>query len=299
MAPMPHNFHMLMSTYALGLSTSSVIAAAALFSIAPAASAGDISFVDQFKNLGFNQTGNGNTLTATGGFYSSDLNSTVANAYTSATMTYPGPGSPATLTQSSPADYHFQTGSFATKAAMDAAFPFGTYTFQGVNGGGTDTAGYSYTADDYAQSNPYLTGTDYTSLQGMNPAQAFTFHLSPYVTGGTATDSFIFLTIYDTNKNMFVFNYGFLVPTTTTITLPANTLAFGHSFIYEVDYSNRDIIAGTGTATFPPQLGFDLRTDGTFSTAAAAVPEPSTAALFGFGLFAALAFCRRRKSSAA
>src|SRR5258706_12655322 len=134
--------------------------------------AASISFVDQFKNISNTQTGNGNSLTSNSAFYSADLFSTVANAYTSANLVYPGPGSPGTLAPSSPTDYRFQTPSLASKAAMDAAFPFGTYTFHGVSGV-TDTASYSYTADDYAQSNPYLTGSDYSSLQGMNPSQAF------------------------------------------------------------------------------------------------------------------------------
>jgi len=258
--------------------------------------AASISFVDQFKNVSNLQTGNGNTLTGNGAFYSADLNSTVPNAYTSANFVYPGPGSPATLTvvPTSPTDYHFQTPSFANKAAMDTAFPFGTYTFHGINVG-TDTASYSYTADDYAQANPFLTDTDFSSLQGMNASHAFTFHLSPFVTGSTASSSFIFLTIFDFNLGTFVFNDGFLAASTTTVVLPANTLAPGHSFVYELDYSNRDIITGTG-GVFSPQLGFDIRTDGTFSTSAIATPEPATAAagLIGLALIAGLAYVRRR-----
>jgi hypothetical protein len=123
------------------------------------------------------------------------LNSTVGNAYTSVNLTYPGAGSPVSLVNSvgTPTDYHYQTASFADQSTMDAAFPFGTYTFQ--DAGGPDTASYSYAADDYALSNPYLTGADYTALQGMDPTQAFTFHISSYTTGSTAAFSYIFFTI--------------------------------------------------------------------------------------------------------
>jgi hypothetical protein len=262
------------------------------------AQAASISFLDIFKNVEFVQTGNGNMLSNNGGFFSADLNSTVGNAYTSAELSYPGVGSPISniLPQGTPpTDYHYQTSTFSTKALMDAAFPTGTYTFIGFYDATMDRARLMYAFDDYALTNPYLTGTDYTSLQGMNPSQAFTFHLSPDNPGNTAANSYIFFSIFDITANMFVFNQGFLAPTTTTIVLPANTLDFGHSFSYEVDFSNRDLVPSPG-ATNPAQPSFDLRTDGDFTTRAAALaPEPSTVALLGLGLLA-VAGLRRRKA---
>ena len=77
-----------------------------------------------------------------------------------------------------------------------------------------DTASYDYTSDDYALSTPYLTGTTYSQLQGMNASQAFTVNFSPFTTGTQATGSFLFFTIYDQTKGMSVYDAGFL---------PANT----------------------------------------------------------------------------
>ena len=255
----------------------------------------DISFVDLFGNISYEQVGDGNTLNLNGTFFSAELNATAANAYTSASLIYPGPGSPQNLTQTSPAVYGFQTGFLPDLAAMQAAYPFGTYTFQGVNGMTTDTATADYLANDFAQSNPYLTGTDYSSLRGMNAAQPFTFHFSPYVTGNTATDSFIFFTIFDNTKNQLAFNEGFLPATTTSVVLPANTLTPGDSFTYELDYSNRNIVNGTG-ANFAPELGFDVRSDGVFN--ATAVPEPRFAVLLGLGLLGLVGLKRRSKAAA-
>jgi hypothetical protein len=248
----------------------------------PTAQASSISFLDAFKNISNLQTANGNSLTPNGAFYSADLNSSVANAYSSVTMTYPGPGSPLNIPQTTATVYHYQSPGFATQAAMDTAFPFGTYTFTASNGGPADTASFQYTVNDYAQSTPFLTGTDYTSLQGMNPSQAFTFHFSPFVTGSTASSSFIFLTIFDYTKNAFVYNSGFLAPTTSSVTVGANTLAFGDQFGYEIDFSNRDLVASPG-AQFNAQPGFDVRTDGLFNSQVAPTPEPSTLALCGLG----------------
>ncbi|MFO0954821.1 MAG: PEP-CTERM sorting domain-containing protein [Isosphaeraceae bacterium] len=240
----------------------------------------DISFVSAFRNVSNVQTGNGNTLSAAGAFYSADLTSTTANNYSAVQMVFPGAGSPVALSQTDLTLYHFQTNNLGSKAAMDAAFPVGTYTFNATRSGGVDTTSYQYTTDDYAQSQPFLTGNDYASLQGMNAAQAFVFHFSPFVTGSRANSSFIFFTIFDNDTNKFVFDAGFLAPTTTSVTLAANTLAAGHHYTYEIDFSNRDLVDSPG-AEFQAQLGFDVRTTGTFVSA---VPEPSTLALCAIGL---------------
>jgi PEP-CTERM motif len=270
--------------------TFTLMLAALLVCGTPIARATNISFLDAFRNDSFTQTGNGNTLTPAGAFYSSDLFEGAANAYTSVTMAYPGPGSPIALSPLTSTQYHYQTASLPTQAAMDAAFPFGTYTF-GTNT--TDTASFAYSSDDYALSRPYLTGTDYSSLQGMNPGNAFAFHLSTYNTGVTASSSNIFLTIYDYTLGAFVFGAGFLPSTTASVTVPAGTLAYGHFFAYEINYDNRNLLPSPG-ATFDAQVGFDLRTDGTFRSAQQSVPEPATLALLGLGL-AALGFSRRKQ----
>ncbi len=251
----------------------------------------DIAFLDSFKNLTNEQTGNGNSLTFNGAFYSADLNTTVPNSYTSVTMTYPGPGSPLNIPQATTTNYHYQTG-LLSKATMDADFPFGTYTFTGATGGPPDVASYDYTSDDYATSLPYLTGTDYSSLQGVNPAAAFTLHFNPF-TGFNTSNSFIFVSVYNETTSTTVFNDGFLSPSTTSVTIPAGTFTPGDQYDYEIDFSNRLSIPSPG-ASNEAQLGFDVRTDGLF-TAGSSVPEPATITLCALGLTVLVRKNRMRK----
>jgi len=230
---------------------------------------GEISFVNMFRSASLTQTGDGATLASNGYFFASSLFSTGANDFNAVQLTYPGPGSPVSLAQSSPTIFAYQTANVPNQAALDAQFPTGTYAFSATGPGGPDSTSFNYSTDLYPQSQPFLTGTDYSALQGMDATAPFTVHFSPFVTGSGANESFIFFTIRDQATNMLVFDAGFQPATTTSRTLPANTLAPGHTYTYEVIFSNRVGVPSPG-ANFDAQIGFDFRTTGTFTS----VPEP-------------------------
>ena len=90
--------------------------------------------------------------------------------FNSVSVTYPGPGSPASLPLVSPTKFGIGP-SFATKSSMDAAYPFGTYTFTANNSAppATQTASLPYTLDACTANIPALSAATFAAPQGMNP----------------------------------------------------------------------------------------------------------------------------------
>ena len=259
---------------------------------ARAQSSPEISFVTLYHTAAYNQTGNGNTLTSLGSYFNASLTAAQPNDFNTVQMSYPGAVAPANLLQQSPSYYFFSSGTFPNQTAMDASYPTGIYQFNASGTTGSDSTSTNYLINDYPGSVPYLTGSDFTNLQGMNASTSFNFHFSPFVTGSQATDSFLFFTLFDNTTSTLVYDAGFQPATTTGLTLAANTLNASHSYSYELIYSNRDSVPSPG-ANFKAVLGFDRRTTGQFSTAATTSPEPSTLALLTLGSLGIVA-CRRK-----
>jgi len=149
----------------------------------------------------------------------------------------------------------------------------------------------NYANDAYPATQPYLAGTTYSNLQGMNSAASFTLQLSPFTKDAATTNAFIFLNIFDAVTGNAVFGANFLASTTSSVLLPGNTLQPSTAYVFDLDYSDRVQVASPG-ADFDAQLGFDLRTEGNFTTA---VPEPGIGAFLLFGV-AALFLLRKRWS---
>ncbi len=123
-------------------------------------------------------------------------------------MTYPGPGSPVALSQTDPSTFTYQTPFLANQAAMDAAFPTGTYQYDATGIAGAQSTSSVYGTDLYPTAPPYLTGTDLSDLQGMNPRAPSTFHFSPFPFDAAASNQFIFFTIRNEPSNAVVFDAG-------------------------------------------------------------------------------------------
>jgi hypothetical protein len=189
-------------------------------------------------------------------------------------VTYPGPGSPVSLPLINPTTFNFNSPAITSLATVQAAYPFGTYSITTTNTMtiASTTGVVNYTADYFASTVPYL--TNYGALNGLSPAAACTFNFPAFTPNPSVTEGFTFLTIYDATTGLVVTGDEFQPPSTTSFTIPANTLAPSHTYDFELDFSERlngPLIGNALTAQ-----GFDLRTDGSFTTA----PAPS----IGFGL---------------
>jgi hypothetical protein len=237
----------------------------------------EISFVTGYRADAFSQSGNGPTLSDAGSFFASNLFSVDAGDYFFAEMTYPGPGSPAAMPAAGSTVFAYGSPLYPSQADMDADFPTGTYVFEAFGIGPSDFASFDYLEDKYPESLPYLTGTKYSDLQGMIPTQSFEFTFSPFTPGSGVTESFVFFTVFSVSANAIVFDGGFMPSTTTSLTMPANTLTPEEAYIYELIFSNRVSVPSPG-AVFNALLGFDYRTTGRFVTG---VPEAGSMTLAG------------------
>ena len=278
---------------AVGLTAAAGVACAA----APARA--DTLSGNIFDNKAYSQTSNAAPTTLIGDFFSIEAVFSTPGSFSAASATYPGPGSPQSLSGNGTTEFVYQTTYFPSLTALHAQYPFGTYTVTASGGtAGTQVSSVNYTADAFTQSTPYL--TDYSSLNGLNPAAAFTALFPAFTPAAASSEGFTFFNISNATTGASVFGVNFQSPSTTSDIIPANTLLANTTYTYEIDDSDR--IDGTDAAdnTFTEQ-GFDVRTDGTFTTGAAPVPvpEPASFALFGISLFGLAALRRQTRGQRA
>ena len=179
---------------------------------------------------------------------------------------------------------------------LQTAFPTGDYTFN-LTGASPTSVTIDYAGGAYSNT-PELTAASFNALQGLNAADSITLDFNTMDPSPNATDSFVFFSIFDSSNSTVVSDL-FLPSDTTSVSIAGGTLMPGQTYDFEVLFSDRisgfDDVAGVPTTQF-----YDTRTDGSFSTAAGTVPEPSTWAmmLIGFGGLGFAVARRGRKQGA-
>jgi hypothetical protein len=255
----------------------------------------DVTNYNAFKNNEYSQTSNAQPSTAVGFFATAALSYSTAGDVANVQVATGGSTSPLTLS-STPGNNFNYGASFSSQAAMNAAFPSGNpYTFQ-ISGGtlGTQSATLNTPSTDLFSSIPFLTGTNYSQLQGLDSTLSHTIGINGFTPVTGTTDSFIFMTITRQSDNAVVFQQSFLSASTTSINVAANTFAAGTAYNIDLDYSSRITTANAGFGTSSSLISFEQRTEIGFTTAA--VPEPSSVVLTGVGAASAILVLRRRRS---
>ncbi len=237
-----------------------------------------VTEADVGVNPTFKQT-DPTTVTSTGGFFSARAFVTSAGDFSGGTLTYGGSGSPQTLSYV-PADVAWEYGlGDASFPDLQTAFPNGGYEFD-LTGGtmGPATVSLNYDGDAYSNT-PQLAAASFTALQGLNAAAAITLDFNPMEVSPNATPgaNAIFFSITN-SSNMTVFSSPALATDATSVTIPGGILAAGQTYSFDLLFDDRIVVENT-------EQFYDTHTFGSFSTAAGAVPEPSTWAmmLIGFG----------------
>lgn len=245
---------------------------------APSGANAAVNEIDIGLNPTFQQTG-ATTVVATGGFFSARAFLDSASDFDGGTLAYPGAGSPVALTPGDGATLAFGD-SAATMAALNAAYPFGTYSFHLTNSAtsATQDASLDYNAIADALSVPALTAAAFNQLQGLNAGSGFTFDFNAFAQNPGASEGFLFLNVFDSGGNS-VFSANPDV-SATSIFMSGGTLAAGQAYTYDLIFDSR-IVNNSGDV--PTEIFFDSHTSGAFSTAAA-IPEPSAWAMMLVGL---------------
>jgi hypothetical protein len=197
------------------------------------------------------------------------------------------------LSQFSPTFFAFSQ-SYSTLAALDADFLNSTTYQYTISGGslGTQTASLTTPGGDlFASAVPYFTGNTYTALQTLNPAAPFTFTINGYTPAAGINNPLTFFGITRLSDGQLVFGASG-DNTLSSVVVPANT--FQANTLYDVDlvFSSRIDTPNAGFGTATSEVGYDLRTDLTFSTP---IPEPAALTLAAAGVAGLLGvgYCRR------
>ena len=207
-----------------------------------------------------------------------------ASDFNGGTMTYlgpassPGPYLPMTLVPLTGdplilAPTNLPSG-FPTLAALNAAFPFGTYKVDLTNSvtSASESVTLSYPQNYFPTPTipPHLTSASYASLQGLNASSAVDLQFNSVAPNTAATEWGTTLIIFGpAGSNVFETE---LPSAATDFVLPANKLAAGATYTLSLQFVEGYDAANPVNGAVSTPLFFNLGAYATFTTAAGPTP---------------------------
>lgn len=266
--------------------------------------AGTASAQVQTADVGLNQTYLQNSDAGPGlgsGFFSARVFFTNVGDYTSGTLTVPT--SPTTTYGLASQGYTpdveigYQTSN-TSLSALEAAFPAGNYNFV-VNANGSNPEvdlTIPYGTPSAYPNTPEV--TNYDTLNGMNAAAGVTVDINGITTSSNSTENHIYVDLYAAGGGAPLLAEELLPLDTTSFVIPGGLLSAGEDYYFDLLYDGRIVTSTGGDAPITLTQFYDVDTEVDFSTAAGAVPEPSTWAMLIIG-FGGIGFMVRRRRLAA
>jgi hypothetical protein len=270
---------------------STLLAALSLATVHVAPADAAVTYFRWFKTANYIQTSVVQPLTP---HYYGDVDVIFDNPLdlTGGTVTSSSSFSPMHLSKSSPTFANYEM-TFTFLAGLDVNFPNSSSYSYNIIGGLLGNQSASLTpppSDLFPTAVPFLTGTGYEDLQGMNSSVPLSLTWSGFTPVAGINTPLIFLDITRVSDGQVQFERRG-DNTLNSVLIPAQTLAPGTTYDLDLVYDNRIDTAGAGFTNATSEIAFDTRTDVTFTTSA--TPEPSTAALLVIGCVVVL-IARRR-----
>lgn len=183
---------------------------------------------------------------------------------------------------------------FPTLSAVNGTFGSGNYNIT-ATGGGPDVNIVVPYAQQALFASPTPSISNFSMLNGLNPTQNFTFDFAGFTKPAGADPGIIFFTLFNANTGDVAYTTSSQdLANVTSFTINGGVLKGNTDYVFDLIYSDR--VGGVDDVNHHyTELGFDMRTDGQFTTGA--VPEPSTWAMMILGFFGLGFMAYRKKQS--